>query len=83
MPITFDPAKNEANLAKHGVALSDFHGFDAAPTVVTDGRYAEPRLRAYGRIGGLGYCLAFAVRGDDMRLISFRRAHEKEMRRYE
>jgi uncharacterized protein len=43
----------------------------------------ETRFRAFGRIEGKGHAVAFTMRGDEMRLISFRRAHEKEMRRYE
>ena len=85
MDIEFDPAKNEANIAAHGIALADFTGFDAEPVVTIDDRfdYGETRFRAFGRIGGKGHCLVFTTRDNVMRLISFRRAHEKEMRRYE
>lgn len=85
MGVAFDPAKDAANKIKHGIFLSDFAGFDAAPTEVVDSRfeYGETRYRAFGRIGGLGHCLVYVEAGNDMRLISFRRAHEKEMRRYE
>jgi uncharacterized DUF497 family protein len=81
----FDPAKDEANFEAHGLRLSGFAGFDADPTVVVDRRfdYGEPRFRAYGRIEGKGYCLVYTERESGPRLISFRRAHEKEMRRYE
>lgn len=81
----FDPVKNETNRAKHGVGLDEFVGFDAEPIVLKDrrGNHGEDRLRAFGRIEGVGYMLAFTVRDGRMRLISFRRAHEKEMRRYE
>ena len=44
--------------------------------------YRETRFCAFGRIDALGYCLAFTYRGTVIRVISFRRAHEKEMRRY-
>lgn len=85
MGVVFDPAKNAANKIKHGIFLADFVDFDDAPVVVVDGRfdYGETRYRAFGRIGGAGYCLVFTFTGDHMRLMSFRRAHEKEMRRYE
>jgi uncharacterized DUF497 family protein len=67
------------------VSRSDFAGFDAEPIVIEDDRfdYGERRLRAYGRIDGLGHCIVFTLRGETMRLISFRRAHEKELRRRE
>ncbi len=85
MDIEFSPAKDEENRAKHGIGLSDFDGFDEEPVVVEDTRfdYGERRFRAFGRIGGLGHCLVYAPRADTVRLISFRRAREKEMRRYE
>jgi uncharacterized protein len=85
METSFDPAKNAANIAKHGLSLADFAGFDAEPTVLVDDRfdYGETRSRAFGRIDGDGHCLVFTMRGSTMHLISFRRAHEKEMRRYE
>jgi uncharacterized protein len=85
METSFDTAKNGANLAKHGLSLADFAGFDAEPTVLADDRfdYGETRLRAFGRIDGTGYCLVFTMRGSTMHLISFRRAHETEIRRYE
>jgi uncharacterized DUF497 family protein len=85
MEIEFDPAKDALNLAKHGLSLADFAGFDADPVVTVDGRidYGEARYRAFGRISGAGHCLVFTMRGEAMRIIGFRRAREKEMRRYE
>jgi uncharacterized DUF497 family protein len=81
----FDPAKDEANFEAHGLRLSDFAGFDTEVAVVEDERiaYGEVRFRAFGRIDGKGYCLVYTEREAGPRLISFRRAHEKEMRRYE
>jgi uncharacterized DUF497 family protein len=66
-------------------SFTAFTGFDADPVVTVDDRYdyGETRYRAHGRIDGLGYCLVFTFAGDTTRAISFRRAHEKEMRRYE
>ena len=85
MDIAFDPAKDAANIAKHGLSLADFEGFDGAPHVSIDARfdYGEVRYLARGRIGGKGHCAVFTVTATGMHFISFRRAHEKEMRRYE
>lgn len=85
MKIAFDPIKDAANIAKHGLSLADFAGFDNLPDVAVDGRvdYGEVRFQARGRIGGKGYCLVYTEGEDGVQLISFRRAHEKEMRRYE
>jgi uncharacterized DUF497 family protein len=83
--IEFDPAKNAINIRKHGVALADFCGFDAEMIVKVDDRrdYGEVRFRGFGRIDGQGYCVVYTRRDDTARLISFRRVHDKEMRRHE
>ncbi|WP_353227729.1 BrnT family toxin [Novosphingobium sp.] len=85
MDIEFDPAKDSDNIAKHGVSLADFAGFDAMPVTIADDRqdYGEARFRAFGRIDGVPHMIAYTVRSGKVRLISFRRAHAKEMRRHE
>ncbi len=83
--IVFDRQKNEENYRKHGQRLEEFEGFDEAPITIRDERrdYNEDRWRSFGRIDRLGYMIVFTVRDDEVRLISFRRAHEKEMRKYD
>lgn len=85
MEFEFDPDKDARNLEKHQLSLGDFTGFDAGPVVVADDRrdYGEERFRAFGLIDGKPHSIAFTVRGGAMRLISFRRAHAKELRHYE
>lgn len=85
MQVEFDPAKDAANRAKHGLSLADFEGFDAEPVVNEDDRfdYGEKRFIARGRIAGVPHAIVYTRRGDVMRLIGFRRAHDKELRRYE
>ncbi len=85
MRIVFDPVKDAANLAKHGLSLSDFRGFDEEPMTVVDDRvdYGEQRFQARGRIDGKSFCLVYTETADGIRLISLRRAHAKEMRRHE
>ena len=58
--------------------------FDSA-VVEVDSRknHGEVRYRAFGRLEGQGYCLVFTVFGATLRPISYRRAHDKEMRRYD
>jgi uncharacterized DUF497 family protein len=86
MRLIFDPLKDQSNQAKHGLSFSDFQGFDAEPeplTVVDDRvDYGEIRYQTFGRINGVGYMVVTAKSESALRLISFRRAHEKEMRRY-
>jgi uncharacterized DUF497 family protein len=75
--IEFDPAKDAANIAKHGVSLAQAAELEIL-AVVQDDRYAEPRFRAYGHLNGRTYCWAFAIRDGAYRSISLRRAHLKE-----
>ncbi len=86
MVVEFDPAKDAANLAKHGIALSEAAGFDFSAAIITvDDRfdYGEVRFRAFGYAGGQGRCLVFtAINATTIRAISYRRARLKEMQRY-
>ena len=83
MEIDFDPAKDAANLAKHGIALAQAVNFEA-DVILVDRRadYGEERLNAFGRIEGVTYCLTYTVRAGRMRAISLRRARAKEYVRH-
>ena len=85
MIFDFDPDKNAINKDKHGLDFEGFEGFDSDPVVITDERadYGERRFRVFGRIDGIAHMIALAARDGNLRLLSFRRAHEKEIRRYE
>ena len=81
--IEFDPAKDEANVAKHGISLaraSEFEILAMEPDHRV--RYGEERWRSWGRIGGVDYCLAFTVRSGRVRAISLWRASRKGMARH-
>lgn len=81
MDIEFDPAKDAANIAKHGISLARAADLDVL-VYVADPRFAEPRFRLYGLIDGLAYCVAGTDRGGVIRVISLRRAHAKELKRH-
>jgi uncharacterized DUF497 family protein len=81
MQIEFDPEKDAANIAKHGISLSRAVDLEVR-AYVEDLRFAEPRFRLYGVIDGEAYCLAGTDRDGAIRVIGLRRAHAKEMRRY-
>jgi hypothetical protein len=81
MEVEFDPAKNAANLAKHGISLSRVVDLEDA-VVVADDRFEESRLRIYGLIDGQWHCAAVAMRSGIIRIISLRRAHWKEVKRH-
>jgi uncharacterized DUF497 family protein len=81
--IEFDPAKDRANIAKHGVSLARATDLDIL-TIVEDTRFAygEVRYRAFGLLDGYPHCLALTARGRVVRVLSLRRAHRKEFSRY-
>jgi uncharacterized DUF497 family protein len=79
--IEFDPAKDAGNVQTHGISLARAADLEVL-AIVEDPRFEEPRFRAYGLIDGEAYCLAYAIRGPNVRAISLRRAHQKEVHRY-
>ena len=89
MRVTFDPAKDAANLAKHGLSLSDAVGFEWATAVVWPDKrqdYGEPRMVALGYIGLRIMALVFVDRPPEQpterRVISLRKANSREVKRY-
>ena len=81
MEIEFDAAKDQANIAKHGVSLGAATNLEIL-AVVEDRRFSESRYRLYGLLDGAPFCLAATLRNGIVRAISFRRAHQKEYRRH-
>ena len=89
MNITFDPDKDEANRAKHGVSLRDAVGFEWETAVVwpdTRRDYGEPRMVALGYIGLRIMSVVFIDRPPEQpterRIISLRKANNREVQRY-
>ena len=85
MRVEFDPAKDEANLAKHGVSLALARQLDwDAALVWVDGRfdYDEMRMIALAPETNTLYYVAFVDRGGVRRIISLRRAERREVKHY-
>lgn len=85
MEISYDPAKNEANRAKHGVELAAAEGleWDTAMTWLdTRKNYGEDRECGIGYIGLTLYFVVFVDRDPIRRIISLRKANRKEVKRY-
>ncbi|AQR61355.1 hypothetical protein BZG35_06580 [Brevundimonas sp. LM2] len=84
--IAFDPEKDAANIAKHGVSLEAAAriGLDDA-VVVADVRrdYGEPRWIAYQQLDGRVHVLVFTLRDGATRPISLRKANDRERRLFE
>ena len=79
----WDDEKAQSNLAKHGVSFEVVRALDWSELVVKpDGRfdYDEQRWRALSVAYRL--VIVFTIRGDLYRIISVRRAHGKEIRRW-
>jgi uncharacterized DUF497 family protein len=85
MRVELDPAKDEANLAKHGesLALARQIDWDAALVWVDDRfAYDEVRMIALAPATETLYYLAFVDRGEARRIISLRRATRREVKHY-
>jgi len=85
MLIQFDPAKDAANRAKHGISLGEAAHLDWDTAFVwVDDRfdYGEMRMAGWGYIGLRLFHVAFVDRGDVRRIISLRKAHKREYRDY-
>ncbi len=85
MRIEFDPAKDRANIATHGVSLSFAVELDwDAALVWVDDRfeYDEVRMIALSPETETLYYVAFVDRGEVRRVISLRRATRREVKHY-
>lgn len=85
MLFTYDPRKDAANRAKHGVSLALAAQLDwDAALVWVDERftYGERRMIALAPETGILYCVAFAEQEDVLRIISLRRATRREAVHY-
>ena len=86
MTVEFDPAKSEWNTRERGLPFSMVEDFDWDTAVTReDARsdYGEPRYVAIGYVEALVYVIVFTPRGEDTRVVSFRRANDREIRAYE
>lgn len=87
MAAEFDPKKNAANLRKHGVSLSEGDGVLNDPLAVTVEDLSTAGERRFVTIGtnvlGSVMVVVWTGRGQDMRIISVRKAEPKERRSYE
>jgi uncharacterized DUF497 family protein len=85
MRFEFDPDKDAANLAKHGVSLALARELDwEAALVWLDDRfeYGELHIIALAPRSKILYYVAFVNRGEVRRIISLRRANRREVKRY-
>lgn len=84
MAIEFDPAKSEKNIELRGLSfsLAERFSWDTALVGHSAQAHAEPRYVAIGEIDGRTYVIVFVVRGENVRVISLRRANRREVASY-
>jgi uncharacterized protein len=85
MAITFDPAKSARNIAERGLSFERVADLEWDTAVITEDTrrdYGEPRLRVMAGLNGRLHAAVVTPRGEDLRVISFRRANRREVRRY-
>lgn len=86
MRLSFDPAKNERNIALRGIPFMAAEEFEwSSALVVEDVRkdYGERRFQAMGLIGDRLHVLVFTPRDGAVHVISLRKANAREVKRYE
>ena len=87
MEFEWSPAKRDRTLAERGVDFSAvLIGFlDPNRKIAKDFRrdYGEERFNMLASCGGRVYHVTFTMRGAVTRIISARKANQKERRRYE
>ena len=86
MDVSFDPAKNERNIAERGISFEQAAKFGwASAWIREDTRkdYGEPRFRALGLIEERLHMLVYTPREERIHVISLRKANQREIRKYE
>lgn len=85
MEIEFDPSKRQATLAERGLDMADAGRVFDGPTITFDDprfAYGERRQITIGFLAGRMVVLAWTERGAARRIISMRKANEREQARY-
>jgi uncharacterized protein len=85
MKIEYDAAKSRRNAERRSIDFADAVELFSAPHVIRhDARrdYGEPRLVAYGLIGGRMHVCVYTLRSDAYRIISLRKANRREVDAY-
>jgi uncharacterized protein len=80
----FDPAKSQANKAKHGIDFIEAQAIwsDADRLEIPARSLDEPRHQVIGRIGERTWSAFITYRNEKIRIISVRRARSDEEARY-
>lgn len=84
--ISYDPVKNAANVAAGRPSFDEAEKFEFETAVFAiDARrdYGEERIVALGTVMGRLHALVYVKADRGIRVISFRKANDREIRRYD
>lgn len=85
MDITYDPSKNARNIRSRGLSFDRALEFEFGTALVAvDHRrdYGETRIVAWGYLQNRLHVLCYVETATGIRVISFRKANSREIRRY-
>lgn len=86
MKVICDAAKDAINKEKHGVSLTEAAFIDWDDALIWQDmrrNYGETRMIALAPIGERLYCVVYVDRENDRRIISLRKANQREFDFYE
>ncbi len=86
MDISYDIAKNARNLEERGLSFARAADSDFETALIWMDRrkaYPEVRMSALGNLDGRVHSLVFTETEHGIRVISFRKANKREVKRYE
>lgn len=86
MDFEFDPVKNRKNIEKHNLSFDNVTLFDWTVSLVEPDvrfEYGEDRYIAYIPYRDRLYVVCFTPRATSYRIISLRKANERERKHYE
>ena len=84
MEFEFDPAKSAANRDKHGIDFVEAQELWNVPAFDQPSKFGrEPRNMRIGKLGEPIWTAVYTLRGENVRLISVRRARTEEIARHD
>ncbi len=86
MSISYDPNKNQSNIKKHGLDFERVSDLDWDKAWIYEderNEYKEQRYIAYSTLDRRLHFVCFTETEDGIRVISFRKANDREVKRYE
>ena len=86
MSISYDPTKNQRNLEQRGLSFDQVTDLDWDNAWIFEDKrneYNEVRYIAYSMLNERLHFVCFTETNDGIRVISFRQANSREVKRYE